>query len=110
MRRSRLPLPCPVGEDRRLAGSRLALAVGAHFVPSAADVHVAPASGAVLGGVVEGPAALLVAAGLQSLPLALRLRPDHLREQAGHDVLGRTILGGGLQGGASALKRTPKAA
>src|SRR5918999_1475615 len=84
--------------DRRLARSRLALAVGAHFVPSAADVHVAPASGAVLRGVVEGPVAPLVSAGLQSLPLALRLRPDHLREQTGHDALGRTIPGGRLQG------------
>src|SRR5215204_4335245 len=87
--------------DRRLAGSRLALAVGAHFVPSAADVHVAPATGAVLRGVVEGPAAPLVTAGLQSLPLALSLRPDHPREQAGHDALGRTIPGSGLHGGAS---------
>src|SRR5829696_3509542 len=84
--------------DRRLAGSRLALAVGAHFVPSAADVHVAPAPGAVLRGVVEGPAASLVTTGLQSIPLPLPLRPAHLRQQPRHHALGRTIPGSGLQG------------
>src|ERR671920_995776 len=62
--------------------SRLTIAVGAHLVPNATDLHVAPTPRAVLRDVVESPTAFLVRASLEAVPLPLHLRTDHLRQQA----------------------------
>src|ERR671910_462254 len=53
--------------------SRLTIAVGAHLVPNATDLHVAPTPRAVLRGVVEG-----------------------LRVQSGHPVVGQQQISQGL--------------
>src|SRR5918998_1847263 len=83
----------------------LALAVTAHLTPGPADLHVAPAPQAVLGGVVEDPAARRIAAGPEPLPSAPGLRAEDLREQPGHDALGRTVPGHRPQDGTSVLPK-----
>src|SRR4051812_9832266 len=77
-----------------------ALAVTAHFVPGPAELHVAPAPQAVLGCIVEDPAARRIPASLEPPPSALGLRAKDLREQPGHDALGRAVPDHRPQGGA----------
>src|SRR5215212_3989506 len=79
----------------------LALAVATHLVPGPADLHVAPAPQAVLGCIVEDPAARRIVAGLEPPPSAPGLSTENLREQPGHDALGRTVPGHRPQHGAS---------
>src|SRR5919107_3475919 len=78
-----------------------ALAVTAHFVPGPAELHVAPAPQAVLGRIVEDPTARRIPAGLEPSPSALGLCAEDLREQQGHDTVGRTVPGRGPQRRAS---------
>src|SRR3954451_1374835 len=70
------------------AGGRLRLvvappaAVRAHLVPVAADLHRAPGAAVTLRGVVEGPAAGGVGAGLEAHPAAIVDGVGEDREQA----------------------------
>src|SRR5918997_2573287 len=79
--------------------SRLTIAVGAHLVPNATDLHVAPTPRAVLRDVVEGPTAFLVRASLEAVPLPLHLRADHLRQQAAGHPLDRSAAGRRFEAG-----------
>ena len=65
------------------AQARFALPVAARLLAVAADVHRAPGAGVVAGGVVEGPLAVVVGAGLEARPGAVALEVLDRQQQAG---------------------------
>src|SRR5918912_1780045 len=80
-----LTLPDPEGAAARScrpATLTAALPVGARLAAAAADRHRTPGARTVLGVVVEGPAARLVAADLQPHPRPLCHRRVHDRQKA----------------------------
>jgi hypothetical protein len=70
-----------------LSPRRAPAAVGARLHGVATALHRAPVAGAVLGVVVEGPLAPVVAAGLQARPGALLHRAVDDRQQPGEGLL-----------------------
>src|SRR5262252_270690 len=78
----------------------MAEAAGLHAV--AADLHRAPGARAVARLVVEGDAAVLVAAGLQALPVVGRREFSHRRDDAAECPAGSVVLGS--EDGAAAVE------
>src|SRR5262252_4443269 len=78
----------------------MAEAAGLHAV--AADLHRAPGARAVARLVVEGDAAVLVAAGLQALPVVGRRELRHRRDDAAECPAGSVVLGS--EDGAAAVE------